>query len=140
MSRDTPNTEYGTQKDPPNEGPSLIIRIGLVFFTILILLASQELWVRYLVLKSNAERLEVLKQFIYNSEKNQGGFGLQLPERNIEGHTFLEQTVSPDDFASFSPKQKRIFIETFYRDLGIKPPPDPKYFHPKHKRQWFWQK
>ena len=140
MSRDTLDTEYGPQKYPPPESPSLILRIGLVLFTILILLASQELWCRYIVFKSNAERLEVLKQFIYNSKKNQGGFGLQLPERNIEGHTFLEQTVSPDDFASFSPKQKRIFIETFYRDLGIKPLPDPKYFHPKHKWQWLWQK
>ena len=140
MSRDTLDTEYGTPKYPPSERPSLILRIGLVLFTILILLASQELWCRYIVFKSNAERLEVLKQFIYNSEKNQGGFALQLPERNIEGHTFLEQTVSPDDFASFSPKQKRIFIEAFYKDLGIKPPPDPKYFHPKHKWQWLWQK
>lgn len=43
MSRYTLHTEYGTQKEPPNEGPPLIIRIGLAILTILILLASQEL-------------------------------------------------------------------------------------------------
>ena len=129
MSRDTPDTEYRTQKDPPNEGPSVIIRIALVLFTILILLASQELWGRYLWSKSKAERLELLKTFIENSEKNQGGFGLQLREENIEEHNFLEQTIYPVDFASFSPKQKRAFIEAFYRGLRIKPPPEPKYFH-----------
>ena len=138
MSRCTPDTEYGTPKEPPNDGPPLIIRIGLVILTILILLASQELWGRYLWSKSKVERLELLKTFIDNSEKGQKGFGLGLPEENIGEHKFLDQVIYPTDFASFSPKQKRAFIETFYRGLRMKPPPEPKYFHEKKRGRLLW--
>lgn len=140
MCRDAPDTEYGTQENPSDGEPSLAVRIGLVLFTILILLASRELWVRYIVLKSNAASLAVLKQFICNSENNQEGFGIGPLERNIPGHTFLEQPIYPfleqpiypADFAALSPKQKRIFIEVYYRGLtGIESPPEPEYFHPK---------
>ncbi len=129
MIRYTPDSEYGTPKDPPNEGPSLSIRIALVLLTLLILLASQELWGRYLWSKSKTERLARLKTFIDNSEKSQRGFGLRLLSENIGGHKFLDQDIYPIDFASFSPKQKRAFIEAFYRGLRINPPPEPKYFH-----------
>ena len=85
------------------------------------------------------ERLEKLKEFINNSEKKIKGFGFKLREDNIEGHKFLEQTVYPVDFAAFSPKQKRAFIEAFYKGLRIKAPPDSKYFHEKNRRRFLWQ-
>ena len=111
----------------------LILRVVPVLMTILILLASQEMWGRYLWSNSNAEHLDLLNRFIKCSENNEDGFGLKLPEYNIGEHKFLDQTIYPDEFRAFSPKQKRLFIETFYRGLGIKPPPAPKYFHDKKR-------
>lgn len=112
-----------------NSGHFLILRIGFIFITLLILFISQVMWGQHLVSKGHAERLEVLKKFIDSSEKGEKGFGLNLPEDNIGEHKFLEKTIYPEDFAAFSPKQKRTFVETFYYGLGIDPPSDSKYFH-----------
>lgn len=135
MCRNPSTTEDRTEQSPSAKKPPLILRVGLVLLTLLILHGSQVLYGRYLVSKSNAESLELLEQFIYNSENSREGFALGIRETQRDGYAFLEQPVSPADFAAFSSDQKRIFIEAFYNGLpGIEPPPEPESFHPNRHR------